>query len=76
MYLEAAIAYLDGSCHEKLWVAKANLREHRERHVRPLAQVQLFTTTAYAELFEGRDKSLKLTELLKDIFQGWTKEIE
>lgn len=35
-------------------MAKANLREHRERHVRPLTQVQLFTTTAYAELFEGQ----------------------
>lgn len=65
--------YLDGSYQQKLWMAKADLQEHRERHTRPLAQIQLFTTTAYAELFQGRDKSVKLMEFLKDIFQGWTK---
>lgn len=55
--------YLDSSCHQK-------------RHVRTLAQIQLFITTAYAELFKGRDKNLKLMEFLKDILKEWTKEIK
>lgn len=80
MYLKAArCVHLMGSCPQKLLMAKAKVWEQTLRKGTGVewesrAQIQLFITTACAELFKGNDKSMESRELLKTSFWDRSKK--